>query len=293
MEKLAPKLLSALDENHFRALARMESSDADVLVNSSRAPGGYRVPLHQHRRTQILCVHEGVVLVGTRKGRWMIPPGHALLIPQGLDHTVEMLSDVVMRSVYISPRPERAQHAVPKVLAVTDLARSLLVEAVKFGDIPPGEGKAVLVHALLLAEMESLCERPLGLPFPADERLSALCRRYLADPAPDARIDDWANALAMSRRSFTRFFRQETGLSFATWRQQASVFSSLPKLAAGRPITHVALEAGYESVPAFTTMFKRMLGAPPRSYLCSRNATPSASLRPRRRKALEKAAAHS
>ena len=80
MKKLAPNLLSALDENHFRSLARMESSDADVLVNSSQSPGGYRVPLHQHRRTQILCVYEGVVLVGTQKGRWMIPPGHALLI---------------------------------------------------------------------------------------------------------------------------------------------------------------------------------------------------------------------
>jgi AraC-like DNA-binding protein len=45
------------------------------------------------------------------------------------------------------------------------------------------------------------------------------------------------------------------------------LFAALPRLADGEPITRVALDLGYESVPAFTTMFKRMLGEPPRSYL--------------------------
>ncbi|PWE55927.1 AraC family transcriptional regulator [Metarhizobium album] len=266
MEKLTAKTLSALNDDHYRNLAWMEQSEAEVLVHSTEIPGGYTVPVHHHRRTQILCVFRGVVLVATDSGRWMIPPGHALLIPRGLAHAVEMLSDVSMRSLYISPRDGKAVPGAPKVLEVTDLARSLLLEALKLREAPAGHGKARLVYALLLEEMESLPERPLGLPFPLHERLADLCRRYLRNPAPDARIDDWAESLAMSRRTFTRLFREETGLSFVTWRQQACVFASLPKLAEGWPVTHVALEAGYESVPAFTTMFKRMLGTSPRSY---------------------------
>ncbi|MNE86844.1 transcriptional activator FtrA [compost metagenome] len=70
----------------------------------------------------------------------------------------------------------------------------------------------------------------------------------------------------MSRRAFTRAFRRETGLSLSVWRQQACLFAALPRLAAGEPVTSVALDLGYGSIPAFTTMFKRMLGAPPRSY---------------------------
>ena len=69
------------------------------------------------------------------------------------------------------------------------------------------------------------------------------------------------------RRTFTRFFRQQTGISFVTWRQQASVFACLPRLAEGMPITEIALELGYESAAAFTTMFRRMLGTTPRSYI--------------------------
>jgi len=64
--------------------------------------------------------------------------------------------------------------------------------------------------------------------------------------------------------------RKETGISFTTWRQQASVFACLPQLAEGQPVTNVALEAGYESVAAFTTMFRRMLGTSPRTYMVNR-----------------------
>jgi methylphosphotriester-DNA--protein-cysteine methyltransferase len=70
----------------------------------------------------------------------------------------------------------------------------------------------------------------------------------------------------MSRRTFTRTFHRQTGLPLSTWRQQALLFAALPRLADGEPVTRVALDLGYDSVPAFTTMFKRMLGAAPRSY---------------------------
>ena len=71
----------------------------------------------------------------------------------------------------------------------------------------------------------------------------------------------------MSRRTFTRIFRAETGMSFGEWRQQACLFAALPRLAAGESVTGLALDLGYESPAAFTSMFKRMLGAPPSRYL--------------------------
>ncbi len=71
----------------------------------------------------------------------------------------------------------------------------------------------------------------------------------------------------MSRRAFTRLFRKETGLSFSAWRQQACLFAAMPRLAAGEAITTIALDLGYESPAAFTTMFKRLQGVPPRQYL--------------------------
>ena len=40
----------------------------------------------------------------------------------------------------------------------------------------------------------------------------------------------------------------------------------LPRLAAGERVTTIALDLGYESPAAFTTMFKRLLGVAPSRY---------------------------
>ncbi|MGO4438912.1 AraC family transcriptional regulator [Rhizobium sp. RAF56] len=270
MEKLTRQLLARLHDDHERTIRWMEGSNADVVVHSAAQPQGYTVPRHSHRRAQFLCVFSGVVLVATDRGRWMIPPGHALHIPRGIPHSVEMLSDVSMKSVYVTPPDDGVEPDGPRVLQVSELARSLLLEAIRLQELSDERRKADLVFALLVEEVSALEERPLGLPFPADRRLAALCRDYMARPAPNLRLDDCADKLSMSRRTFTRLFRKETGISFSTWRQQASVFACLPQLADGLPVTEVALEAGYESVAAFTTMFRRMLGASPRSYMVNR-----------------------
>jgi AraC-like DNA-binding protein len=143
--------------------------------------------------------------------------------------------------------------------------RSLVVEAVR-AQGEPGN-RSDLIMALLVEEIRTLPEVPLGLPLPRDERLARLCRNFVAAPDPHETIDRWASRLNMSRRAFTRAFRRETGVSLSTWRQQACLFAALPRLAHGEPVTTVALDLGYESVAAFTTMFRRMLGAPPRAYL--------------------------
>lgn len=70
----------------------------------------------------------------------------------------------------------------------------------------------------------------------------------------------------MSRRSFTRHFQREIGVSLSVWRQQACLFAAVPRLSEGEPVTSVALDLGYDSVSAFTTMFRRMLGVPPKFY---------------------------
>ncbi len=102
---------------------------------------------------------------------------------------------------------------------------------------------------------------------PADARIAARCRAYLRRPSPHETIDDWCRDLDLSRRTFTRRFRAETGLSFAGWCRQAAIFAALPRLAAGAAITPLAFDLGYDSASAFTTMFKRVVGVPPSRYL--------------------------
>lgn len=256
-----------LFEMHFRRLEWLEQARDRIVAMASEYSDGYRVPEHEHVRAQLLHAIHGVVLIKTRFGRWIVPPDHAMWIPAGIVHAVEMLGDVSMRSIYVLPGAIEGLPARLHVVAVGDLMRSLIVEAVGLPAQAASAERSLLVLNLILHEIPRLPERPLGLPFPSDVRIASLCRRFLAAPSPHTTIDDWAAWLGMSRRSFTRTFQRETGLSLSTWRQQALLFAALPRLADGEPVTSVALDLGYDSVPAFTTMFRRMLGASPRSYL--------------------------
>lgn len=268
-QKKLPEGTAVTDLNvqHGQRLALLEETEGEILALPTEYPNGYRIPSHHHSRAQLMHALTGVVTVGTEAGRWMVPPEHALWIPAGVTHSTEICGYVRMLSVYVTPNAINDLPTHLRVVGLTPLMRSLIGEAVTLPLRPQSASREGLLMELLLREIPRLPERPLGLPFPAEPQLAALCHRFIEAPSPHATIDDWANTLAMSRRTFTRLFRQETHLSFSLWRQQACLFAALPRLAAGEPVTGVALGLGYDSVAAFTTMFKRMLGAPPRAYL--------------------------
>lgn len=254
-------------------LALIEGSGEPAVTLAGEYPDGHKVSAHRHGRAQLLHALAGVVTVSTAAGRWMVPPDHAMWIPAGSEHSVEMLGDVSMRSVYVREDAGADLPSGLRVVGMSDLMRNLLIEAVAMGQAEGRGRRRALLLDLLVEEIAHLPERPLGLPMPADPRLVSLCRSFLNAPSARATIDDWAERSGMSRRTFTRAFARETGLGLSAWRQQACLFAALPRLTEGEPITTVALDLGYESVPAFITMFKRMLGMAPRAYLRGVKAT--------------------
>ena len=104
---------------------------------------------------------------------------------------------------------------------------------------------------------------------PHDPRLARICRALGADPGSTRTLEDWGREAGGSGRTLARLFVRETGLTFAAWRQQARLLAALARLAAGEPVTRIALDLGYASPSAFAAMFKRALGAPPSRYLAS------------------------
>ncbi len=247
----------------------LETSLDAVLALPRSYRDGERVPEHSHGRSQLLHALTGVVTVSTAIGRWMVPPGHALWIPAGTLHSVEILGDVQMYSIYVRPDALPGLPGHLHVAVLTPLMRSLIAAAESLKLEQGADERTRYIMGCLLHEIPHLPQRPLGLPLPAHPKIAAECRAFLHAPTPHAPIDRWAARAGMSRRTFTRTFRRETGVSLSTWRRQACLMAALPRLSSGEPVTRVALDLGYESVPAFTTMFRRMLGTSPKSYLRS------------------------
>jgi AraC-like DNA-binding protein/mannose-6-phosphate isomerase-like protein (cupin superfamily) len=243
-----------------------EQAPRPVLAIGNDYPPAFELAPHRHQRAQLLYAAEGVVSVSTPQGAWAAPPERAVWIPAGVEHAVKMVGAVSTRSVLVTPEtcPGRGERC--QVLAVSALLRSLLIAAVDLPEEYELAGRDGLVMALLAKEIELAPVVPLAVPFPRSPALAARCNAFLAEPEARATIDQWAADLGYGRRAFTRAFRRETGMSFQVWRQQACLLTALPRLAAGEPVTTIALDLGYDSPAAFTTMFKRLVGISPSRY---------------------------
>jgi AraC-like DNA-binding protein len=109
-----------------------------------------------------------------------------------------------------------------------------------------------------------------SLPMPRDERLSRICEHLLDNPACEDSLDAWGARLGASSRTLARYFKEETGITFRTWRQQVRVAEAITRLAQGHSVTRVSADLRYGSASAFIAMFKHITGEPPQRYLASR-----------------------
>ncbi len=225
------------------------------------------MPTHSHNRSQLVYGASGIMMVGTEQGRWIVPPDRAVWIPGDVSHDLRMVSDVTTVTVWVDRDAEPDLPSGCQVVEISNLMRSLLTAAIDIEPEYDRGGRAGLIMSLLLHELKLLPALSLCLKFPHHPGLVERCRAFLLEPRPHDTIEIWSAALGMSRRTFTRLFRKQTGLSFAAWRQRACLFASLPRLAANEPITRIAFDLGYESAAAFTTMFKRLQGVPPSLYI--------------------------
>jgi len=230
-------------------------------------PAGHVIEPHMHRRGQLISGASGVIVLTTPEGTWVMPPQRGMWIPPATIHNVRTVGAVSMQSLYVEPGavPDMPEHC--EVVGISPFMRSLMTEALSLPIEYDIHSRGGVLMELIQHEMQRLPVLPLSLQYPVNGPLAEQCRRYVQQPDVHETIDDWASALGMSRRAFTRFFRRETGQSFVEWRQQALLISALPRLAAGESVTGVAMDLGYENPAAFSIMFKRAFGSSPLSYL--------------------------
>lgn len=247
-------------------IARLERLPSPVIAFASDYPPGYRIVRHRHERDQLLHAVSGVMSVRTDDGLWVTPPGRALWVPAGVHHAITGRTPLAMRTVYLKPGLVGAGAARCRVLAVTPLAREVIVRLTEAPPVYEPAGPTARLVAVLLDEIGGLAEAPLALPLPADPRLRPVVDALVAAPTDERHHAEWARRAGLSARSLSRAFRSGTGMSFGLWRQHLRLLAGVERLAAGAPVIEAALAAGYDSPSAFAAAFRRVTGTTPRRF---------------------------
>ena len=257
---MAKPRAKSTDPRDYQRVARPVAAMAKDFAD------GFHIVPHHHERAQLIFAARGVMTVATESGTWVVPPQRAVWMPAHVTHEIRMSGAVSMRTLYVRPDEAASLPPAVRVIAISPLLRELILRACELPVLYDEAGPEGRLMATLLDEIAALPSIALDLKMPVDPRLDRVCRALRAEPGDDRTLDDWAREAGASGRTLARLFQKETGLSFADWRQQARLLAAMARLAAGQPITRIALDLGYDSVSAFSAMFRRALGAPPSRY---------------------------
>lgn len=265
---MGPKPPLHTDDSRASVASRFATAvprPVSALANSYLA--GAIIPPHYHSRAQLIFAVRGVMTVQAGNGLWVVPPSHALWMPAGVEHTIQMSGQVEMRTVYIDSTSMQGGRDECQVLFVSSLLRELILRAIHIPQLYDERGMDGRIMQLILDEVVLLRPQPLGLRMPNDPRLLQLCDRLLANLADATSIAKLGENVGLSERSIIRLFPKETGLSFGRWQKQARLMKAFELFDQGRNVTYVALELGYASPSAFSKMFRRWMGTTPATML--------------------------
>jgi AraC-like DNA-binding protein len=223
------------------------------------------IPPHAHDRGQFTCVLSGVISQQTDAQLWVVPRRRLIWIPPGTVHAAKSRGPV---DGWLVLAPAGYARHLPNHVSVLRSSDLLLATLERLTRLPADDrATAALLDQVILLELDQTEAEALEIPLPQSSGLRDVAEKLLAEPADDRGLDYWARASGLSRRSFTRHFACETGLSFSHWRRRVIARCAIERLSEGEPVSSVALSMGYESVSAFIAMFKRLHGAPPAKFL--------------------------
>lgn len=242
----------------------LDNAPRQIAVMAKTYGATEHIPLHIHRRGQLLHATSGIMRVETVNAAWILPPARAIWMPSQLPHSVTMRSKVEMRTLYIGEELCATLPTQPVFAEISGLLRELILalleEPADYGEADRGGD----IARLILTELRRLNQHRFDVPMPRDDRALRVARALLDDPSIDHDLDRWADEAGASRRTLARLFRHETGLGFAEWRARLRAIDGLARLSDGASVSQTAASVGYASASAFSAMIHRTLGSPPR-----------------------------
>jgi AraC-like DNA-binding protein len=208
--------------------------------------------------------------VTTPKGRWLVPPDRAVWVPSLLEHSIDVLADIQMRTLYFE-LPWLRRNARGSSLGAEFVVRvsPLLHQTIlALFDRQDDHERTALLLRLVMLELDQAEDSATFIPLPQEPRCRRAADIVLANPTAQHEIETLAREVGTSARTLSRLFSSETQLSFKSWCQRARIAAAIERLSTDSNVSikQIASELGYASVPAFSHAFRQVTGKTPTEF---------------------------
>ena len=215
---------------------------------------------HSHPEPKLLWTWTATILVTAAERDWLVPPGHGLWVPGGVEHGGAVLRAGAGFAITFDPVTCPITWSRPTGVSGGSLLRELVTY---LHESDPGNPHRAHAEALMFSLLTPLHPADIHVTMPADPRIRVIAERLVADPADARELAAWADFTHAGLRTLARLFPNETGLSFARWRTQVRVRAAIQMLAEGAAVDAVARRVGYRKTSAFIAAFRRVTGQTP------------------------------
>jgi AraC-like DNA-binding protein/quercetin dioxygenase-like cupin family protein len=252
----------------IRASHRATADGVHLVARHYRK--GVRLDTHMHREAQLVYAARGTMQVTTPKGRWLVPPDRAVWVPARSEHSIDVLADIDMRTLYFDlawlKREQRSDSLNAEyVVRVSPLLHQTILALFDGRNNPE---RTELLVRLAVLELHHAEDSTTFIPLPHEPRCRRAADIVLGDPTGSHEIETLAREVGTSARTLSRLFSSETQLSFKSWCQRARIAAGIERLSmeADLSVKQLASDLGYASVPAFSHAFRQVTGKTPTAF---------------------------
>jgi AraC-like DNA-binding protein len=230
------------------------------------------VPSHQHEHSQLIYTEGGRVYVTAENRIWYLPARHYMWIPARVNHAIQIsMPTVLLWTIYFPVcKNESPFYKKPGIYAVNNLLLELIYFTQSWkGPIKRNECSRYALTSAIKALLPEISKTalPFDLPIPKDSRLQQIVRYLHDNLSYNILIRDIAGKFSISERTIARMFKKDLKMSFITYLETLRMIRAIELLTIGElTIKEICFQVGYESVPSFSNMFKKIVGVRPTSY---------------------------
>jgi len=231
----------------------------------------YSSDWHASVDSRLVYIESGALYFESKSITTLVAAKHAVWIPP--NQQVKLESKTTEIKFYILNFDKALGELVSniEIFPMQSLGQKLilkLVECYQLSDVMTELEKASLLVIKLLIPQWVQAQIPLLLPASNHPKLGPALDYVKENIQTHIALDDVAKFCSMSKRTLTRLFQQELGISFSTYIRLARITLALEMFnESGASVSRVAFEVGYESITAFSNTFRLFVGIRPQEYL--------------------------
>jgi AraC-like DNA-binding protein len=252
--------------NPFHLHRAIDRSSSEVFFWKAEDRERWLTEPHLHEQGQLISLDSGTASMEVSSATWLLLPGRVGWVPPHERHSMISNGSISGWSLYLPAEQAAVLPNRPLIFVRTGLVEHVVARIAQLRQSKTNPEAVGRLLAVLADEMITFSADTSYLPLPHDPRLQRLVEAFTQNPAAEHDLDHWAKQIGMSKRSLTRSFQTQTGMSFGQWIQKFRILSATEKLAAGDDVTSVALTCGYSSVSAFIRAFHLNTGTTPAKY---------------------------